>query len=168
MADVLTWFREDWVNHIQPATQIVAKFFLDPHLTKCRWGTHILGISTLWFTYYKWFMPIDTVVAWRDKKQPESIVVETANWSILGSSWQFEKPNHVLGILKHVSIHACFYIDVLHLFSFFDTLICFPDSKVNGANMGSIWGQQDPGGPHVGPINFVIWVSFYSKYLPNS
>ena len=33
-----------------------------------------------------------------------------------------------------------------------------PDSKVHGANMGLIWGQQDPGGPHVGPMNFVIWV----------
>ena len=34
----------------------------------------------------------------------------------------------------------------------------YPDSKVYGANMGPIWGQQDPGGPHVGPTNFVIWV----------
>ena len=33
-----------------------------------------------------------------------------------------------------------------------------PVSKVQGANMGPIWGRQDPGGPHVGPINFVIWV----------
>ena len=32
-----------------------------------------------------------------------------------------------------------------------------PDSKVDGANMGPIWGRQDPGGPHVGPINLVIW-----------
>ena len=32
-----------------------------------------------------------------------------------------------------------------------------PDSKVHGANMGPIWGQEDPGGPHVGPMNFVIW-----------
>ena len=32
-----------------------------------------------------------------------------------------------------------------------------PDSKVYGANMGTIWGQQDPGGPHVGPVNLVIW-----------
>ena len=32
-----------------------------------------------------------------------------------------------------------------------------PDSKVHGANMGPIWGQQDPGGPHVGPMNFAIW-----------
>ena len=25
------------------------------------------------------------------------------------------------------------------------------------ANMGTIWGRQDPGRPHVGPMNFVIW-----------
>ena len=34
----------------------------------------------------------------------------------------------------------------------------FPDSKVHGANMGPIWGRQDPGGPYVGPMNFAIWV----------
>ena len=33
-----------------------------------------------------------------------------------------------------------------------------PDSKIHGANMGAIWGRQDPGGPHVGPMNFVIWL----------
>ena len=32
-----------------------------------------------------------------------------------------------------------------------------PDSKVHGANMGPIWGQQDPGGPHVGPMSLAIW-----------
>ena len=31
-----------------------------------------------------------------------------------------------------------------------------PDSKVHGANMGPIWGRQDPGGSHVGPMNFAI------------
>ena len=31
-----------------------------------------------------------------------------------------------------------------------------PDNKVHGANMGPIWGRQDPGGPHVGPMNFAI------------
>ena len=35
-----------------------------------------------------------------------------------------------------------------------------PDSKVHGANMGPIWGQQDPGGPHGGFMNFTIWVPF--------
>ena len=33
-----------------------------------------------------------------------------------------------------------------------------PDSKVHEANMGPIWGRQDPDGPHVGPMNFAIWV----------
>ena len=32
-----------------------------------------------------------------------------------------------------------------------------PDSKVHWANMGPIWDRQDPGGPHVGPMNIVIW-----------
>ena len=35
-----------------------------------------------------------------------------------------------------------------------------PDSKVHGANMGPIWGRQDPGGPHVGPMNYFILESF--------
>ena len=35
--------------------------------------------------------------------------------------------------------------------------VAIPDSKVHGANMGLIWGRQDPSGPHVGPMNFAIW-----------
>ena len=31
-----------------------------------------------------------------------------------------------------------------------------PDSKVHGVNMGPIWVRQDPGGPHVGPMDFAI------------
>ena len=34
-----------------------------------------------------------------------------------------------------------------------------PDNKVDGANMGHTWGQQDQGGPHVGPMNLAIWES---------
>ena len=41
--------------------------------------------------------------------------------------------------------------------------------------MGPIWGRQDPGGPHVGPMNFAIWVSmqraitlFVSQWWPSS
>ena len=36
-----------------------------------------------------------------------------------------------------------------------------PDSKVHWANMGPIWGRQDPGGPHVGPMNFAIWLYWF-------
>ena len=31
-----------------------------------------------------------------------------------------------------------------------------PVSKVHGASMGPIWGRRDPGGPHVGPMDFAI------------
>ena len=34
----------------------------------------------------------------------------------------------------------------------------YPDSMVHVANMGPTWGRRDPGGPHVGPLTFVIWV----------
>ena len=42
--------------------------------------------------------------------------------------------------------------------------VIYPDSKANEANMGPIWGRQDPGGPHVGPMNFAIrvWRTHYS------
>ena len=36
-------------------------------------------------------------------------------------------------------------------------IIPIPDSKVHGADMGPIWGRQDPGGPHAGPMNLAIW-----------
>ena len=28
--------------------------------------------------------------------------------------------------------------------------------------MGPIWGQQDPGGPDVGPMNFAVWDILHS------
>ena len=43
--------------------------------------------------------------------------------------------------------------------AFRDSIDAFtiPDSKAHGTNMGPIWGRQDPGGTHVGPMNFAIW-----------
>ena len=40
-----------------------------------------------------------------------------------------------------------------------------PDIKVHGANMGPIWGQQDPGGPHIGPMNLAIWAGIIIKFI---
>ena len=47
--------------------------------------------------------------------------------------------------------HACIYAVITVLLSM------IPDNKVHGANIGPIWGRQDPGGPHVGPMNLAIW-----------
>ena len=43
-------------------------------------------------------------------------------------------------------------------------IIALSDSKVYGANMGPIWGQQDPGGSHVVPMNLVNWDGLYFKH----
>ena len=37
------------------------------------------------------------------------------------------------------------------------------DSKVHGAVMGPTWGRQDPGGPHVGPMNLAILEVMWSS-----
>ena len=38
------------------------------------------------------------------------------------------------------------------------------DSQVQWANMEPIWGRQDPGGAHVGPLNFAIWDAYRSLH----
>ena len=40
-------------------------------------------------------------------------------------------------------------------------ILYYPGSKVHGVNIGPIWDRQDPGGPHVGPMNFAIWVYMF-------
>ena len=42
------------------------------------------------------------------------------------------------------------------------------ESMVHGANMGSIWGRQDPGGPYVSLMNLAILEIFVHTYnYPN-
>ena len=38
-------------------------------------------------------------------------------------------------------------------------------AKFMGPIWGPIWGRQDPGGPHVDPMNLVFWVCFMIKHL---
>ena len=57
--------------------------------------------------------------------------------------------------MPYIVIKICNIVAALQLLRLCET--DNPDSKVHGANMGPIWGQQDPGGPHVGPMNFAIW-----------
>ena len=49
-------------------------------------------------------------------------------------------------------------ISVLPKYITFIVSKAYPDSKVHGANVGPVWGRQDPGGPHVGPMDFSIRV----------
>ena len=74
---------------------------------------------------------------------------------IFGSSYwgSTAKTGGLLGI-KQTYVYIICYI-------WQTTLFCqhqlTPDSKAHGANVGPIWGRQDPCGPHVGPMNFALW-----------
>ena len=45
-------------------------------------------------------------------------------------------------------------------------MLSSPDSKVHGANMGPTWVLPAPYGPHVGPMNFTIWLHWPIMPLP--
>ena len=40
-------------------------------------------------------------------------------------------------------------------------------AKFIEADMGPTWGRQDPGDPHVGPINLAIWISIINNITHN-
>ena len=64
----------------------------------------------------------------------------------------------------HVMVdHVVFY--VMHSQVWYKGVYHVPNSKVHGANMGPIWGQQDPVGSHVGPMNFGIWGHIRNKII---
>ena len=75
-------------------------------------------------------------------------IVNTATlWQEIPWFWQCQ---------NHISV---WYSQGWNAMSVSPTLLGFyPDSKVHGTNMGRIWGRQDPGGPHVVPMNFAVWV----------
>ena len=76
-------------------------------------------------------------------------------------------------------LHRAYQQRKYHLFIFAQLTKTTLDSKVHGANTGPIWGPQDPGGPHVGPMNFAtldtlchallaraeLWHVFYQSFL---
>ena len=66
--------------------------------------------------------------------------------------WFNVAPTSVLSVLssRRWTNFSPTYIAVWYILS------TIPDSKIHGANMGPIWGRQDPGGPHVGPMNLAI------------
>ena len=62
-----------------------------------------------------------------------------------------------VGILERVRV----FFPLMGRIIFFAGCYGIPDSKAHGANMGHIWGRQNPGGPHVGSMSFAIWDIFW-------
>ena len=58
-------------------------------------------------------------------------------------------------IRARISIYICVFCRMCLL------IHTHPDSKIYVASKGPTWGQQDTGGPHVGPMNIAIWANIY-------
>ena len=100
------------------------------------------------------YMPVDTALVcpliyyktlWRE------LVLSCTEMQMLSFWWYFY---HWLrckfSFWQHRQCRKFSQIDI-------SVLVCvIPESKVHGANTGPIRGRQDPGGPHVGPMNFAI------------
>ena len=104
----------------------------------------------------------------------ENSCFQVNNYARSWAAWHYRKKRNVHIVALRVGIQRCLadarsvsvswrhHVYVYH----------FPDSKVHGAYMGPTWGRQDPGGPHVGPMNLAIRVVHslyfsYALYLPH-
>ena len=117
-----------------------------------------------WGTAFTWSIILEILRTGTPKLAQEGYPDCKVNGAYMGPTWVLSAPDgpHVgpMNLAFRVGMSwllrvSCLIYD-LHL-----SLHCCPDSKVHVANMGPIWGQQDLGGPHVGPMNLAIWV--YSK-----
>ena len=64
-----------------------------------------------------------------------------------------------LFLAENKDIKACIDAVSAYVIPICNKVNVYPYSKFHGANMGPLWGRQDPGGSHVGPMNFAIWVT---------
>ena len=66
----------------------------------------------------------------------------------------FGEGNYITNVLDPCLESTYRWIDLI--FVALKVMNNIPHRKVYGANMGPIWGRQDPGEPHVGPKNFAL------------
>ena len=89
-----------------------------------------------------------------------SHVHQTNRWEPIQGKTPFQNIQKIMHIYfsYFIVVSLCKFVCLRHTSTraIIRLLHCYPDNKVHGANMGPIWASQDPGEPHVGPMNFAI------------
>ena len=128
--------------------------WFDPKLYRSFGRTSCLYTSTRINLYSQQIIFVIKCTMMKDAKNCLSLIIPLSKINdICPTSFLF---------IKSFVYWPCSYITVNN-----NRWIIYPDSKVHGANFGPIWGRQDPGGPHVGRMNFAIWVVLfrYAQHL---
>ena len=72
--------------------------------------------------------------------------------------WWINKSSNPLTVFSaQYTVHLKKYTRGSRFVYHYGFYLLIPDSKIHSAHMGPIWGRQEPGGPHVGPMNVAIW-----------
>ena len=101
---------------------------------RCKYKDHLLSLI-------EWFLK-----SWYNEHNSSISNDKNSNWKLY------------ISILMSDQTHwLTWAVCITMLPTSYPYLLTNPDSKVHGANMGPIWGRQDPGGPHGGLMNFAIW-----------
>ena len=145
-------FSELWMR--REAWSVIEEFFYN-HNSDIIMGTMASLITSLMIVY-------SIVYSGADPRKPQ-------NSALLAFVWGIHRGPVKMFIFDDVIIrHACRLNQTTNIRRYIisrvtKALACHhtfhfkPDNKVHRANIEPIWGRQDPGGPHVGPMNFVIW-----------
>ena len=136
------------------------------HKIPSRWFNSHIQVWTKWLALSRWHFEMD-FQEWAIWILPmifmnESVRNENHQWIY---SQMSKKCIHSKSYIIFIFLHniSCFEMTQTKCQSLISPLLprtayCnFSDSKVHGANMGAIWGQQDPSGPHVGHVSLAIW-----------
>ena len=128
------------------------------------WGTNfselLIGIQT--FSVKKMHLKMSSA-KWRPFCRGLNVLIAVAIYTTI-ETWQFLMQLQRIPIWSTTHICQCQAHSLQLVPSHKEILIgrsfqhVLPDSMVHGANMWPIWGRQDPGGSHVGPMNHAIWV----------
>ena len=97
------------------------------------------------------------------KKKPQSPINEKSVLVHVTAWWRQTTSHYLFLFVPDVGYHmtSLDHIDIFRRISYriwncIGLVYSAPDSKVHGANMGPILDPQEPGGPHVGLMNFAV------------
>ena len=126
-------------------------------LTNDQWFSNLMtSLLLVWTsTWTNNWEASDMMLMWHHFNEMLQLISSKPSWHWLQSYWEYFPEWTVYPALYCIVILVAVWITV----QLRNLIWCsYPDSKVHGANVGPIWGGQDPGGPHVGPTYFDIRV----------
>ena len=153
----------------QSGTHLTKVFWAHPNLAKCKW----LLCKKYWFSQVTILhmsrqlscRDMHKIVAWLNynnhnwNKQQVHLSALGKNTLTLQHYCQSSRQRHATD-WQNYDIFNSRYLSTNQFTVKLDQHAVnfnYPDITVHRANVGPIWGRQEPGGPHDGPMNFAIW-----------